>query len=196
MCPHTAVTHSIRPSEHFKALNYVVVGVLVSEWAAKGFSREMNESMCKYMLYIITAVVWKSSVCFINVLPSLQPMSSVLKGSHVGRRGEKTKLKLQNKQIPQKQTSLMTSGPCHSDVRGRLNVKWQCNRRGLLPWIPRSSTRTAISRLISCESCSLETLNHSFSVLSWATSLATLTGFRLVYPTLETAAWRRGGAEI
>lgn len=36
-------------------------------------------------------------------------------------------------------------------------------------------TCTAISRLINCESCSLETLNHSFSVLSRAASLTTLT---------------------
>lgn len=36
-------------------------------------------------------------------------------------------------------------------------------------------TRTAISRLINCESCSLETLNHSFSILSRAASLTTLT---------------------
>lgn len=35
-------------------------------------------------------------------------------------------------------------------------------------------TCTAISRLINCESCSLETLNHSFSILSRAASLTTL----------------------
>lgn len=54
---------------------------------------------------------------------------------------------------------------------------------------PRTSvhTRTAISRLINCESRSLETLNHSFSILSRATSLATLTRGS----TLFTQQWRR-----
>lgn len=46
---------------------------------------------------------------------------------------------------------------------------------------------TAISRLINCESRSLETLNHSFSILSRAASLAALTRGS----TLFTQHWRR-----
>lgn len=52
-------------------------------------------------------------------------------------------------------------------------------------------TCTAISRLINCESCSLETLNHSFSVLSRAGSLTTLTK---VPPCLPNTA--HSGAEV
>lgn len=48
-------------------------------------------------------------------------------------------------------------------------------------------TRTAISRLINCESRSLETLNHSFSILSRAASLAALTRSS----TLFAQQWRR-----
>ncbi|TNN44998.1 hypothetical protein EYF80_044803 [Liparis tanakae] len=65
-------------------------------------------------------------------------------------------------------------------------------RSVFLPRMPRSSPlRAAISGLINCESCSLETLNHSFSVLSRAAGLAALTR---VPPCLPNAG--DGGVEV
>lgn len=53
---------------------------------------------------------------------------------------------------------------------------------------PSISTCSPFTRLITCESFSLETVNHSFSVLSRAASLATLTR---VPPCLPNTANRR-----
>lgn len=57
-------------------------------------------------------------------------------------------------------------------------------------------TCTDISRLISCESCSLETLNHSFSILSRAASLAVLTRGSTLFAQhcrrLRQRWWARG----
>lgn len=54
-------------------------------------------------------------------------------------------------------------------------------------------TCTAISRLINCESCSLETLNHSFSVLSRAASLTALTRVPPCLPNTRDGGGRRWG---
>lgn len=54
-------------------------------------------------------------------------------------------------------------------------------------------TCTAISRLINCESRSLETLNHSFSVLSRAASLAALTRVPPYLPNTGDGGGRGGG---
>ena len=54
-------------------------------------------------------------------------------------------------------------------------------------------TCTAISKLINCESRSLETLNHSFSVLSQAANLAALTGVPPCLPNTGDGDGRGGG---
>jgi len=77
------------------------------------------------------------------------------------------------------------------NTRGRLIVKWCRDRGASPPPLAPLHTCTAISRLINCESCSLETLNHSFSVLSRAASLTTLTR---VPPCLPNTG--DGGVEV
>lgn len=82
--------------------------------------------------------------------------------------------------------------PSHHNVCCCLNLKWRHVKRAFShESLAPLCTRTTISRLISCESCSLETLNHSFSVLSWATSLTTLTR---VPPCLPNTG--DGGVEV
>lgn len=82
--------------------------------------------------------------------------------------------------------------PSHNNACCCLNLKWRHVKRAFShESLAPLCTRTTISRLISCESCSLETLNHSFSVLSWATSLTTLTR---VPPCLPNTG--DGGVEV
>lgn len=72
-----------------------------------------------------------------------------------------------------------------------LDFKWWSNRKKC-PSSPTPAsvhTCTAISRLINCESRSLETLNHSFSVLSRAASLAALTRGSTLFT--QHRRWRR-----
>lgn len=67
-------------------------------------------------------------------------------------------------------------------------LTWNCEATEKCPPSPTSvHACTTISRLINCESRSLETLNHSFSILSRAASLAALTRGS----TLSTQHWRR-----
>lgn len=88
----------------------------------------------------------------------------------------KTRLILQNPLDSGIQTKEHTRRTTLGNVSIRLDLKWWSDWR--IPTSPTPAsyhTCTAISRLINCESCSLETLNHSFSVLSRAASLAALT---------------------
>lgn len=78
----------------------------------------------------------------------------------------------------------------------RLEMVKQPNRATPSPLPPPLAsvhTCTAISKLINCESRSLETLNHSFSVLSQAANLAALTGVPPCLPNTGDGDGRGGG---